>query len=456
MKKFNQVNNLIGENLRKIRETEKFTQAQFASEVNKLLKEYGLEGNYEAKSISNWEMGKSVPQINVLIAISRKYNLSLDELLKEEVKNIVEKQNLKDMANTNILDEYKKDPSVCIIKDNKMISAWNPQKYRYGKLSYVVDNLISYKGSLSKHFSLVNDKKVSYVLVGILDINDGKREPHFLGNGPDDIVDVEVVPENYSIFNTKNNSVIDTIMYNDIESRGTRRIVKLGDGRVFELKESDETVFNDEDYLFGDTIPEDLGKELIVDPPLTNWCDYVSIKGSFDTSYFSNSGGFGFLYKDAGIIAFFEDGTVEINDNQLVKILTDDYNHRLIRTLSEASDEEAFLDYKKQIDDYKEFTNPESVTYELNYSALDGLDEYTYTGLFTLSLVFKQKNKKHLLEDLKFQELVISADLLEKIYSLYLENNSNYSFPLMHKEVSGGKTYYSVERFGKYFKRIVD
>lgn len=76
-------NRVIGKNLCNLRNMMGLKQEAFANELNKMLKlEFKINANYDHKTISNWEMGKSIPKMEVLIAISKKYNLSLDELLK--------------------------------------------------------------------------------------------------------------------------------------------------------------------------------------------------------------------------------------------------------------------------------------------------------------------------------------------------------------------------------------
>lgn len=74
-------------------------------DIGKKLKEKRLEENYTQKelaeilhvsrqTISSWEVGRTYPDLDVLIAISELYNTPLDDLLKEDsemVKDITEK-----------------------------------------------------------------------------------------------------------------------------------------------------------------------------------------------------------------------------------------------------------------------------------------------------------------------------------------------------------------------------
>ena len=63
----------IGEKIKIIRENKKISQENMAK---------SLHVSYQA--ISNWERGKSYPDISNIIMISDLYNISLDELIREE------------------------------------------------------------------------------------------------------------------------------------------------------------------------------------------------------------------------------------------------------------------------------------------------------------------------------------------------------------------------------------
>ena len=61
----------LGENITKIRKNKNLTQEQFAEELN-----------VSAKTVSSWEKGRNLPSIEVLLDISQKYDISLDELVE--------------------------------------------------------------------------------------------------------------------------------------------------------------------------------------------------------------------------------------------------------------------------------------------------------------------------------------------------------------------------------------
>ncbi len=68
-----EINKIIGKNLLKLRKNAKLTQMEFAEKFN-----------YSDKSISKWESGESLPNIEVLSQVAAFYNVTLDSLTKVE------------------------------------------------------------------------------------------------------------------------------------------------------------------------------------------------------------------------------------------------------------------------------------------------------------------------------------------------------------------------------------
>lgn len=67
------INKIIGNNLLKLRKNAKLTQLELAEKFN-----------YSDKSISKWESGESLPNIEVLYDLATFYNVTLDSLTREE------------------------------------------------------------------------------------------------------------------------------------------------------------------------------------------------------------------------------------------------------------------------------------------------------------------------------------------------------------------------------------
>ncbi|OQJ69903.1 transcriptional regulator [Leuconostoc pseudomesenteroides] len=68
---------LIGVKIKMIREAFDLTQEQLGKELH-----------LTRQTISSWENGKSYPGITDILSISNKYNVSLDELMKEDIELI--------------------------------------------------------------------------------------------------------------------------------------------------------------------------------------------------------------------------------------------------------------------------------------------------------------------------------------------------------------------------------
>ena len=70
---------MLGNNIRKIREENDISQ-----------RELGEVLHVTKQTISNWENGKSYPDLQTLVAISNRYGVSLDVMLKEDLELIAE------------------------------------------------------------------------------------------------------------------------------------------------------------------------------------------------------------------------------------------------------------------------------------------------------------------------------------------------------------------------------
>ena len=68
-------NEVVSKNLAKYRTASGLTQAELAEKLN-----------YSDKSVSKWERGESLPDLNILIKLANIYNIKLDDFLREEEK----------------------------------------------------------------------------------------------------------------------------------------------------------------------------------------------------------------------------------------------------------------------------------------------------------------------------------------------------------------------------------
>ena len=360
----NKINKVIGTNISALRRSMNLKQEAFAMELNYMLKsKYSIHATYDFKTISKWEMGKSIPRLDVLIAISKEYNLSLDELLKDEIKDVVEKSNFSN-SEENLLNEFIKNSAVCTLENGKLVSVFNPKMYKYGQLSYLADNLIEYRSGYSRNFSFTNATKEVEIIVGIMDVNDGKRELHYLGNGENDIVSIEKVPLDFEV-KTNNNNIIKEIYYHELLNENNIEVIKLGNGKSFVLNEN-FSKYDSSLYKFTkDDMPQDLDF-YGVDKREGDWTDYALLKGHYiidDVNLFDFEGSGIYYYKKAGIFVVVLYGKIKCNDAQLVKVLSDDYKHRLINALQEITDKSVCNKTIEELEKYLEYRKKE----ELNW-----------------------------------------------------------------------------------------
>lgn len=340
------IENIIAKNIKKIRLENGFEkQEAFASHLNKLLKKYGInDGKYDSKSISNWENGASIPKNKVLIVLAKEYGLSLDELLANEINEVVLKNNVikKDDEENDLLNDLVKSEQVCVKQFGELKSSWNCEMYKYGILSYLADNLTYYKGNLSKCFF---DEKgnscemCSFILTSIITIDNGEINYHIIGNGKNDIVDVQKL------------------------SFGCGYRVKLGNGKTYNLYNSKIQENFDTEYLIMDknNLPSDFYHYSIYydDEDIFYLDEYVFAKGrdlcycainekpiwTFDDEYRA-------YYEDNNVYACFAYVDLFINEKQLLKVLTDDYKHRKIDDLKEMSDSAKNNEFIRRQEDY--------------------------------------------------------------------------------------------------------
>lgn len=356
MFKFNKVRQKIGKNLCNLRKSKGQRQGDFAVMLNRVLKDkYLIDYNYDCKTISNWEQGKSMPKLDVLIAICKEYNLSLDELLKDKIDDVVSHSSFS-ASDEEILNNFLDNKYVCVKSNNNFVSSFNPEMYKYGQLSYLADNIVEYRSSLSKNFSFTNATKEVQIVVGILDVNEGKRELHYLGNGENDIVSVENIPSNYSIFEIENNYIINSILYSQIKNENMDKVIKLGNGKTYILSGNDISFDYDvQQFKFKkEEIPEDL--EFYGLTKDDDWTNYAILKGHYildDVNLFDFVSSGICYHEKSKVFEVVLTGKIKVTDAQLVKILSDDYKHRLIQCLSIISDDSICGQLKNEIINYE-------------------------------------------------------------------------------------------------------
>ena len=71
---------IVGKNLATLRKAKGLTQQQFAEQVH-----------YSDKSVSKWELGYTIPSVDILMDIASFYGVTVDYLLHEQTTENLEK-----------------------------------------------------------------------------------------------------------------------------------------------------------------------------------------------------------------------------------------------------------------------------------------------------------------------------------------------------------------------------
>ena len=97
---------MIADKIKNARTIKKLTQEQVAEDIN-----------VSRQTISNWENGKSLPDIVSIIRMSELYDLSLDELLKGDVTllNKIERDMKVAKAENNVIKFVRKRSDTYLI-----------------------------------------------------------------------------------------------------------------------------------------------------------------------------------------------------------------------------------------------------------------------------------------------------------------------------------------------------
>lgn len=83
------------------------------------------------QTLSNWETGKTYPDINSLLRLSDLFHVSLDELVKGDIPK------MKEQINKNDVKEFKKASNILSLLYAAMVFSAIPLLYFFGKLGLV-------------------------------------------------------------------------------------------------------------------------------------------------------------------------------------------------------------------------------------------------------------------------------------------------------------------------------
>lgn len=156
----------IGKFIRSLRESKKMTQDNLADEVG-----------VTRQAVSNWELGKAIPDSGILLSLSELFQVTINELLKGEkdYKDTKENEELENIA-LNLVDEYniKSLRIKRIIKMSVIIITAILLTFflYYFVTSYNTISVYKLEGEGNKFFTyngiMINTKQKSYIRLGEL------------------------------------------------------------------------------------------------------------------------------------------------------------------------------------------------------------------------------------------------------------------------------------------------
>ncbi len=156
----------IGKFIRSLRESKKMTQDDLAEVVS-----------VTRQAVSNWELGKAIPDSGIILSLSELFQVTINELLKGEkdYKDTKENEELENMA-LNLLDEYntKSLRIKRIIKISVIIITAILLTFflYYFVTSYNTISVYKLEGEGNKFFTyngiMINTKQKSYIRLGEL------------------------------------------------------------------------------------------------------------------------------------------------------------------------------------------------------------------------------------------------------------------------------------------------
>ena len=156
----------IGKFIRSLRESKKMTQDNLADEVG-----------VTRQAVSNWELGKAIPDSGILLSLSELFQVTINELLKGEkdYKDTKENEELENIA-LNLVDEYnikslriKRIMKISVIIITAILLTFF---LYYFVTSYNTISVYKLEGEGNKFFTyngiMINTKQKSYIRLGEL------------------------------------------------------------------------------------------------------------------------------------------------------------------------------------------------------------------------------------------------------------------------------------------------
>lgn len=157
----------IGSKITNIRKDNNLSQEEFAESLN-----------VSRQTVSNWENNKCYPDIETLIIISTKYKISLDDLLKNDiklVKNIDNKIRINKILKIMLLIIIILSIIIFIITNQKYHHKLNATKKTYTELKENTTMLSINKNRISNN--ITNEKKDVDIYLDESDLYEDSKTP---------------------------------------------------------------------------------------------------------------------------------------------------------------------------------------------------------------------------------------------------------------------------------------
>ncbi|MBR1925479.1 MAG: hypothetical protein IJ837_01325 [Clostridia bacterium] len=257
---------------------------------------------------------------------------------------------------------------------------FDAKNYLYGIKSYVFDNLKLFESDL-KSIKLSGDKTAK-ILFGFYDLNEEKI--YKIGTGKGDIISVQNIFCDRAI--EAKNSI--NIVLNSLKFSNSF------DGQVVCLKEKQYVFLNKNlDYVFGDENikspknPQTMQQKIEF---LAYFCAKLFCSLNLEDIKFLNTD----CYFDKGknIIVCFLTLKILSEQNEVLKVLTKDYNHRLKISLKEIKNQKELKLKQENLDDLEEEKNPQNFYYSRKSVPFLSVDAVVMQ--FVVSLCLFNKSEK--------------------------------------------------------------
>ena len=332
---------------------------------------------------------------------------------------------------------------------------FDSKNYLYGIKSYVFDNLKLFENN-SKSIKLSNDKSAK-ILFGIYDLDENKI--YKIGTEKDDIISVENIFLD-RVIEAKNgiNIVLNSLKFSN-----------SFDGQMVCLKEKQYVFLNKNlDYVFGDENIKSKNKKPQTMQQKIEFLAYFCAKlfCSLDLEDIKFLSTDCYFDKNQNIIVCFLTLKILSDENEVLKVLTKDYNHRLKTSIAEIKKQKQLELKQENLDDLEEVKSPQNFYY--SRKAVPFLSVDAVVMQFVVSLCLFNKNESASVQEItkSLNQKLETNEKFKAILNRVIKGISKFKeseiqtildkFLTKNEELELNKkgNKYFVKNFGKNYERI--